>query len=357
MEKETYVVNCLGLETKILVVCNQTYEQYFRILLERAGHRVDIACSCQQAALLCKKEHYALVLLVQDPSSILVEALCRQLRADDWYTARPIVIMINGRSIEQIAACYKYGFSDVWCAPMTGSELLLRISSQLQRVERIMDLYACKFANLADRLLRQQDSLQSRLEEMITHKVYCETIYSVTEGHFILLGYDEFDDYLCGIESKKQFSDLTQVSIRSVSDVDRAIDMADRVFAEYQSANPDALFDEDDLADMCMCCSELACNIVKHGGGLGDIKVNINDEDVRIYAGDHGTGINELFLANALFMGGVSAKKSFGFGFTILYEVSDYIVMTTGLQGTRLMIIKSRQKVEENKYQDILARF
>lgn len=350
-------MNCLGLETKILVVCSQIYGQYFKILTERAGYLVDIVDSCQKAAQLCKQKHYALVLLVQNPSNLLVEALCRQLRADDWYAARPVVIMIQGHNVEQIAACYNYGFSDVWCAPLTGSELILRINAQLQRVERIMDIYAGKFANLADSLLRQQDSLQSRLEEMITRKVYCETVYSVTEGHFILLGYDEFDDYLKGIESKKQFSDSTQVIIRNAYDVDKAIDMADKVFADYQNANPSAPFDEDDLADMCMCCSELACNIVKHGGGLGEVKVNINDEDVRIYAGDHGTGINELFLANALFMGGVSAKKSFGFGFTILYEVSDYIVMTTGLQGTRLMIIKSRQKIVENKYQDILARF
>ncbi len=350
-------MNCLGLDTKILVVCNQTYGQYFKLLLERAGYLIDIAGTSQQAVLMCKKEHYAMVLLVQDPSSIMVEALCRQLRADSWYMARPIVILIQGHNVEQMTACFNYGFSDVWCAPITGDELVLRITSQLQRVERIMDFYSDKFSKLADSLLRQQDIQQSRLEEMITHKVYCETIYSVTEGHFILLEYDEFDDYLKNTEPKKQFSDSTKVLIRSAYDVDKAIDMADKMFADYQNDNPDSPFDEDDLADMCMCCSELACNVVKHGGSLGEIRVNINDEDVRIYAEDHGTGINELFLANALFMGGVSAKKSFGFGFTILYEVADYIVMTTGLQGTRLMIIKSRQKIEQNKYQEILARF
>ncbi|MBQ7568143.1 hypothetical protein IJT17_04985, partial [bacterium] len=313
-----------------MIVCNQVYGEYFSTLMQRAGYLADIATSCQQAMSLCQKEHYMLVLLIQESGNIMVEAMCRQLRTDEWYASCPLIMLVQRHSLEEISACFKYGVSDVWCAPMTGSEIVMRVTAQLQRTEKVMDIYASRFAKLTNSLLRQQDSLKSRLEEMITHKVYCETIYSVTEGRFILLGYDEFDDYLKGAESNKLFSEATKVGIRSASDVDEAIDIANTMFDDYQDSHPDSRFDEDDLADMCTCCSELACNIVKHGGGAGEINVNINEEDVRIYASDKGTGINELFLANALFMGGVSAKKSFGFGFTILYETADYIIMATG---------------------------
>lgn len=350
-------MNCHKLETRILVVCDSTYGSYFRALLERAGFGVTLTHSCQQAMVNCQLEHYALVLVARDPSDILVEALCRQLRAEDWYRSRPLVVLLHGNDLGKIQACFGYGVSEVICSPISGDELVLRLRALMNRHDQVASEYADISARLTATVMQRYDRLRSDLEASITQRIYCETIYSVTEGHFVLLDYSEFDDYLRGLEPKKQFSSVYRVPVEELTDVDKAIDTAEGLFDSYQSSHPEARFDEDDLADMSLCCSELACNIIKHGGGHGEVNFNINDDDVRIYSGDCGSGINPVFLANALFMGGASARKSFGFGFTILYEIADFIVMTTGTKGTRLMLIKSRTKVQDNKFNEILARF
>ena len=340
-----------------MVVCEATYGCYFKTLLERAGFGVTLVSNCQQAMVNCQLEHYALVLIARNPSDVLVEALCRQLRTEDWYRSRPLVVLLHGNDLGMIESCFGYGVSEVICSPISGDELVLRLRALIRRHDLVASEYAEISARMTSTVMQRYDQLRSDLEASITQRIYCETIYSVTEGHFVLLDYNEFDDYLRGLESNKQFGTSYKVPIAELSDVDRAIDMADSVFDSYQSSHSQAPFDEDDLADMSLCCSELACNIIKHGGGRGDINFNINEDDVRIYSGDCGSGINPVFLANALFMGGASARKSFGFGFTILYEIADFIVMATGEKGTRLMLIKSRTKVQDNRFNEILARF
>ena len=212
---------------------------------------------------------------------------------------------------------------------------------------------------MADSIMRRYDTMRQEMDVAITHKIYCEMIYSITSGHFILLNYDEFDDYVKNSETDRSSGQEYRFEVNSLNDVDKATVAIEKAFAAYHRSCPDGMaYNEDSVQDMCLCASELCANIMKHGGGSGEVRFNVGAADARFYASDHGAGINEAFLANALFLSGSSSKASFGFGFSIIYELSDYIVMATGHKGTRIMVVKSRVPAPKQPIsEEVLARF
>ncbi len=352
-------MDSIGLVPKVLVLVDADLQLYYSALLSRAGYDTTVTDDIREAAGLCERNQYRLILVVRDPSDLLVESFVRSLRRSAWYRSQPIAMAIHSHSMQTIEVCYDYGVDEIVCLPTQGAELLARLKAMLRRVESIEDAYAQRFAEMADSLMRRYDSMRQEMDVSITHKIYCEMIYSITDGHFILLDYDEFDDYVKNSESDRSSGQEYRFELSSLNDVDKAAVAIEKAFAAYHQSCPDGMsYDEDDVQGMCLCASELSANIMKHGGGSGEVRFNVSEKDARFYASDHGAGINEAFLANALFLGGGSSKASFGFGFSIIYELSDYIVMATGHQGTRIMVVKKRVSVPKQPIsEEVLARF
>ena len=356
-------MNKLDLNNKVLVVADATYGDYLKVLLTRAGYQVTMLDDISKASNLTDVQQFALVLIDQhyNTRSFLLENFCIHLRRSDennWYRVRPIIVVYHGPSDENVEAMLNIGVDDVICTPVFGNELVACVRGALHRLCEIEAVYADKFSTLAASLMRNYDDARLELEADIKSRVYRELTYSVSEGRFILLSHQEFDDYLRHTDPPKAFDDDLEVCIDNQLAVDLVLDRAERAFDEYAELHPEQPFSEDDMNDMLVCASELACNVIKHGGGLGSMNINVNEEDVRIYVGDCGEGISEAFLANAIFMGGASSRRSFGFGFSILYKLVDFLIMTTSRQGTRILLVKERAKVEQPVLADeILARF
>ena len=56
---------------------------------------------------------------------------------------------------------------------------------------------------------------------------------------------------------------------------------------------------------------------------------------------DCGHGIDSLILPKAVLRRGFSTKPSLGFGYTIMLEVADRVLLCTGTSGTTVVLIRN----------------
>jgi anti-sigma regulatory factor (Ser/Thr protein kinase) len=90
-------------------------------------------------------------------------------------------------------------------------------------------------------------------------------------------------------------------------------------------------------ADLLMSVTEAATNAIKHGNG-GEAKVWVVDETVSVMIVDHGEGIAPTHLARATLEKGYSTRISLGMGFHLMLETSDVLSLSTGPDGTAVLI-------------------
>lgn len=85
---------------------------------------------------------------------------------------------------------------------------------------------------------------------------------------------------------------------------------------------------------------EAVANAVKHGVE-GRVYAGRADGVVWAAVTDRGKGIESLLLPRALLEGGFSTKPSLGMGYTIMLDVADRILLTTGEKGTTVVLLKA----------------
>ncbi len=88
---------------------------------------------------------------------------------------------------------------------------------------------------------------------------------------------------------------------------------------------------------------EAVANGVKHAGSC-EVQLYTIGDAVQIRITDHGPGINFRDLPKATLVAGFSTKHSLGLGFSIMLEVCAKVSLSTGAQGTTLILEK---KVDE----------
>lgn len=98
-------------------------------------------------------------------------------------------------------------------------------------------------------------------------------------------------------------------------------------------------FDAADLGRIALIASELASNLVKHGGG-GSLTITLLEapRGVRVTAEDHGPGIPDVPQA---MQAGFSTAGSYGDGLAALRELADrFALESTPGRGTRVEVDK-----------------
>lgn len=94
---------------------------------------------------------------------------------------------------------------------------------------------------------------------------------------------------------------------------------------------------EDRTADLCLCASEAATNALLHGsGGWGAVAED--DGLLRVRVTDRGGGMDPAHISHAALIRGWSSRASLGLGFTLIRETADRVYLSTGREGTTVVI-------------------
>lgn len=114
--------------------------------------------------------------------------------------------------------------------------------------------------------------------------------------------------------------------------------------------------DSDRLDEFMIGVGEAFANLIKHCG-KGNIYAGKNTDSVWVLASDTGPGIEALILPQAVFKSGFSTKKSMGFGYSIMLQTADKLLLNTGRTGTDILLMKNKVEkldISLDDIQDIL---
>lgn len=102
-------------------------------------------------------------------------------------------------------------------------------------------------------------------------------------------------------------------------------------------------FSDGRLDDLCSCVSEAAANAVRHSGG-GVVQVWAADEGVTVLVSDCGAGLAPDALLGA---GEGEPGDTLGLGFRLMLALADTVALSTGAEGTQLVLtVRSRGAAE-----------
>ncbi len=177
-------------------------------------------------------------------------------------------------------------------------------------------------------------NLELRLkEESQRRQFYRDALRAVTRGKLILCDLEELESAWNLCEQK-----LAYLKVEQTSDVPKARDLVEQILKGEG-------FPDERCYDMALCTSEAVANVIKHAE-KGDLEVGIADDLVRIKISDQGPGIDFAQLPKAVLSPGYSTAPSLGMGYSILLELVDCLYMSTGPQGTVLLMEVSQQQAD-----------
>lgn len=176
-----------------------------------------------------------------------------------------------------------------------------------------------------------RDVTDRRLAEQEKRAFYRDTILSATDGKLNVSDSSDIAPYM----------DDAQI----VKDVSEPYDGA-VVRHEIDTFCSDLGLIKEWRDNFIMAVGEAVGNVLKHAG-RGRVYTGANDDIVWVVAYDEGPGIESLLLPSAVLRQGFSTKPSMGLGYSIMLQMSDKILLSTGKDGTVVVLIRNRR--EETK--------
>jgi len=158
---------------------------------------------------------------------------------------------------------------------------------------------------------------------------YRQTILSVTDGKLSICDASDIDPYMQ--------SAVVQCEVNKAADVGAARREVERLLIKF------GIRDER-ISTFLVAVGEAATNALKHAQG-GRVFAGAMEDDVWVGVFDHGPGIESLVLPRAVLRRGFSTKPSLGLGYSIMMEESDRILLATGAQGTKVVLILNRHEI------------
>ena len=174
--------------------------------------------------------------------------------------------------------------------------------------------------------LTEQKDISRELQEAqdSVKRAYTDVIAAVTGDRLLLLTEREVEQRL---------GRTAQTRMRIASPIQLAEARA-RTRATLETEFP--AFGEPDA--LLLACAEALTNALKHAGG-GELEVRRVGNRVQCVVRDQGPGIDFASLPKATLVHGYSTMaSSLGAGFTIMLEVCDSVLMSTGPHGTTIVL-------------------
>jgi anti-sigma regulatory factor (Ser/Thr protein kinase) len=169
----------------------------------------------------------------------------------------------------------------------------------------------------------------TREKDRAIRQAYSDVIDAVTGGRLIILGRDEMAKVVYSTESEN-------LEIREPSQLAEARERLRATLPGFP-----------ELDDLVLAFSEAATNMLKHAGG-GAYRVALDARRVQIVLSDHGPGIDFRDLPKATLAPGFSTQQTLGVGFSIMMELTDRLLLSSGSDGTTLVLEKDRRPAERH---------
>lgn len=164
---------------------------------------------------------------------------------------------------------------------------------------------------------------RKRIEEEKA-QFYRETISSVTDGKLQMIGSSESQAY--------EKDSAIRFSVESPEQIGPARQKI-RDYCELRGLSGDP------LELYIVGLGEAMGNAIKHAAS-GEVFAGSDGDLVWVGVADKGPGIATLALPSATLRRGHSTKLSMGFGYSIMLNVADQIMLSTGPNGTRVVLTK-----------------
>lgn len=153
---------------------------------------------------------------------------------------------------------------------------------------------------------------------------YRDTVMSVTDGTLAICEASDLQPYLLNAQMRMTLRD--------------AHDLAPMRSQVREFCANAGLLDER-LETFIAGVGEAATNAVKHADG-GQVYAGISEDAVWVGVSDEGPGIEHITLPRAVLQRGFSTKHSLGIGYSVMLGVADRIMLSTGKQGTTVILLK-----------------
>jgi len=276
--------------------------------LER-DYEVDVAYDGEQA--LQKVEARAPDLLLLD---IMLPGMdgyqvCERLKNEHATAFIPIIMLTNLNNMQDKIKGLEMGADDFLVKPFDKLELFSRVKN-LIRVKALME---------------EKIENERRLEmEKERRGIMRDVIFAVSGGKLVLAEESEM------AEMRAQGQSKHHMPISESADVGLARSETERCLREIS-------MERDRIFDMVLCVSEATTNALKHARG-GVLDIYQVDRRAQVWVSDTGSGIDFSLLPRSTLMRGWSSKTSLGYGYTILLELLDRVLLSTSRYGTTVVM-------------------
>ncbi|MDI6881044.1 MAG: HD domain-containing protein [Desulfitobacteriaceae bacterium] len=171
-------------------------------------------------------------------------------------------------------------------------------------------------------------------QEEHVKSLYRDVIYSVTQGKLQLVDEREMSDFY-------QADLIVEAPIKTKMDVPKCRELVQNVLEAWNVQGKMKF-------NILLCTSEVATNVLKHAND-GQMKVYRNQDILHIIVQDNGSGIELSDLPKSTLLSGYSSKLSMGQGFNLLLKLMDRVVLSTGPQGTTV-VMEMKLGLAEGEY-------
>ncbi len=176
---------------------------------------------------------------------------------------------------------------------------------------------------------KQAEERRRSLEQELDRQkkaFYRDTILSVTGGKLDVCDYSDAEPFIVRAS--------ISVKIEDTSRVGYGRHQTRKMLEEFGLTG-------DRLDGFMVGVGEAITNAVKHGV-RGTVYVGHDETSVWAVVADQGSGIESLILPRAVLLRGFSTKPSLGLGYSIMLDVCDRILLSTGPSGTNVVLIKDK---------------
>lgn len=190
---------------------------------------------------------------------------------------------------------------------------------------KIYDVYCVPSGNQVNIMFFDVSDIleyEKKQEERV-RTIYRDVIYSVTQGKLLLVEQQE-------IEVLKKQGNISSYPIKTKSDVANCRRQVQELLDSHSISSKTRY-------NILLAVSEVVTNVLKHATE-GQMSLYLVGNFLRIAVSDNGSGIDLSDLPRTTLMAGYSTKRSAGLGFSLLLKVMDRIVLSTGSQGTSIVL-------------------
>ena len=272
--------------------------------LEQA-YDVDVAYDGECALEKVREHPPDLVLLDIMLPGIDGYQVCEVLKRGEITRFIPIIMLTNLNDMQDKIKGLELGADDFLVKPFDRLELFSRVKN-LIRVKTLME---------------EKIETERRLEmEKERRGIMRDVIFAVSGGKLVLAEETELAHMRAGGRPRGHMEIVTSAGVGGA----RAL---------TEQVLRDMHMDRDRIFDMVLCVSEASTNALKHAHG-GLLEVFDVDGRAQVWVTDQGSGIDFSLLPRSTLMKGWSSKTSLGYGYTILLELLDRVVLSTSRRGT-----------------------